>query len=224
MKFYKILAVVALFVTPYVHASLLSISPCTGAVPGAATCTVTTSPPAIVSQDPNDGVLLAWDENQNVTLTQNLYVDRVFDNTASFVGQDSNGYYIVSGTVVSSHYVQWDPLDRRRGRVQATINTDSQIFAFLTSDQNLFDSDDALGLSGVDYNNFTLRGLESGDLINFNGNSVDIDWTASSPGDWTRMITAFSPAAVSAVPVPAAVFMFAPALLGFLGFRRKLKS
>ena len=28
----------------------------------------------------------------------------------------------------------------------------------------------------------------------------------------------------SAVPVPAAVFMFVPALLGFLGFRRKLRS
>jgi len=29
---------------------------------------------------------------------------------------------------------------------------------------------------------------------------------------------------VSPVPVPAAVFMFAPALLGFLGFRRKLRA
>lgn len=218
MKFYKILAMAALFVTPYVHASLLSISPCVGAV----SCDVTTSPPTTVSQDPNDDILLAWDEKQNVTLTQNLYVDRVFDATASFVGQDSRGYYITSGTVVSSHYVQWDPLGS--GSVQATINTDSQIFAFLTSDQNLFDSDDDLGLAGVDYNNFLLRGLEGGDIINFNGNSVDIDWFAGSPGDWTRMITAFSPAAVSAVPVPAAVFMFAPALLGFLGFRRKLKA
>jgi hypothetical protein len=221
MKFNKILAVVALFVTPYVHASLLSISPCTGAVD----CIVTTSPPTTISEDPNDGILLAWDEKQNVTLTQNLYVDRVFDDTASFVGQDNRGYYIESGTVVSSHYVQWDPLGRfGRGSVQATINTDSQIFAFLTSDQNLFDSDASLGLAGIDYNNFLLRGLEPGDSIDFNGDSVDIDWFAGSPGDWTRMITAFSPAAVSAVPVPAAVFMFAPALLGFLGFRRKLKA
>lgn len=30
--------------------------------------------------------------------------------------------------------------------------------------------------------------------------------------------------AVSAVPVPAALFMFAPALLGFLGFRRKARA
>ena len=29
---------------------------------------------------------------------------------------------------------------------------------------------------------------------------------------------------VSAVPVPAALFMFAPALLGFMGFRRRAKN
>ncbi|MDQ7072296.1 MAG: hypothetical protein Q9N32_00340 [Gammaproteobacteria bacterium] len=30
--------------------------------------------------------------------------------------------------------------------------------------------------------------------------------------------------ATSAVPVPAALFLFAPALLGFLGFRRKITT
>lgn len=34
----------------------------------------------------------------------------------------------------------------------------------------------------------------------------------------------FSKATVSAVPVPAALFMFAPALLGFLGSRRKVRA
>ena len=29
---------------------------------------------------------------------------------------------------------------------------------------------------------------------------------------------------VNAVPVPAALFMFAPALLGFMGFRRRAKN
>ena len=31
-------------------------------------------------------------------------------------------------------------------------------------------------------------------------------------------------AGTSAVPVPAALFLFAPALLGFLGFRRKVTA
>ena len=34
----------------------------------------------------------------------------------------------------------------------------------------------------------------------------------------------FSTSAVSAVPVPAALFLFAPALMGFLGFRRKMRA
>ena len=46
-------------------------------------------------------------------------------------------------------------------------------------------------------------------------------WTALGDDqpriDWTQ-------ASVSAVPVPAALFMFAPALLGFLGFRRKTRA
>jgi hypothetical protein len=40
-------------------------------------------------------------------------------------------------------------------------------------------------------------------------NVTFLDWTQSS---------------VSTVPVPAALFMFAPALLGFLGLRRKTRA
>ena len=39
---------------------------------------------------------------------------------------------------------------------------------------------------------------------------------------WTQGVTYTS--GVSAVPIPAALFMFAPALLGFMGFRRKAKN
>lgn len=199
------------------NATMIDITPCSGAV----SCTVTDTPPAVVSANPNDGVLLGWDEVQNYTLTTDLYVDRVFDPAASFVEVSGSGYIIKAGTIVSSHYLQWDPGNGSSGTVEATINTDSQIFGFITSDQALFDSDAYLGLSSVDYNDFTLRGLESGDYIAFNGNSVDIRWSASSPGDWTRMITAYSPAGVSEVPVPAAALLFGPALLGFIGLRRK---
>jgi hypothetical protein len=74
----------------------------------------------------------------------------------------------------------------------------------------MFDSD-FLGLAGVDYNDFGLRGLEAGDDTVFDGNSVNIDWSATSPGDWTRLITAYSPG--GQVPVPAAL----PLLLGGMG-------
>jgi len=165
-------------------------------VSGANSAQITTTPPNPVQPNPNNGILLAWDERQNVTLQSDLAVDRVFDTSASFVSSDgSGGYLIHAGTVVSSHYLQWDPGNGSSSDVSATVQLDSQVFAFITADQKLFDSDGALGLPGLDYNNFGLRGLEGADTTNFNGPDVDIDWGASNPGDWTRLLTAFSPSA-----------------------------
>lgn len=199
-------------------ATLVDITNC-GAT--AVACTITTTPPNPIAKDPNDGVLLAWDEVQNFTLTADLRVDRVFDTSASFITTAPGGdYYIKAGTVVSSHYIQWDPAPGGQV-VTAKITLDSQVFAFMTSDQNMFDSDAQLGLPGLSYNNFTARGLESNDTTVFDGNSVDIRWQATSPGDWTRLITAYSPAAE--VPVPASLPLLAGALglAGFVGRRRR---
>lgn len=180
------------------QATVTAITPCTGAN----ACTITTSPPNPVTQNPNDGILLLWDEVQNFTLTTALRVDRVFDTNASFVTAVSGGdYELAAGTIVSSHYVPWDPGNGSASTVNATIRADSQIFAFITSDANLASSDPFLGLPGINYNTFGLRGLEVGDTTVFNGADVDISWSAGSPGDWTRLITAYSPTA--AVPVPA---------------------
>ena len=196
------------------QATITGFANCTGAN----SCEVTATPPNPITQNPNNGILLAWDEVQNITLTQKLYVDRVFDNTASFVGSDAGGLYLKVGTIVSSHYFQWDPGNGSDARVNATVQTDSQVFAFITKTQKLFDTDALLGLPGLDYNDFGLRGLEAGDTTVFSGGDVDLSWSASSPGDWTRMITAFSPAAV---PVPAAVWLFGSGLLGLVGVARR---
>ena len=171
-------------------------------------------------QNPNDGILLAWDEVQNFTLTQDLRVDRVFDASAPFISSAGGGdFFIAAGTVVSSHYLQWDPGNGSNSRVQATIELDSQVFAFITADQNLFDSDDQLGLPGLDYADFGLRGLESGDKTVFNGQNTSINWGAGSPGDWTRLITAFSPSAP--VPEPPAIALLALCLIGAAISRRR---
>lgn len=164
-------------------------------VTGANDAIITDTPPDPVTTNPNDGILLAWDERQNVTLTSDLRVDRVFDSNAPFVEPDGSKWIIKAGTIVSSHYLQWDPGNGSDSRVEATIQLDSQVFAFITADQKLFESDLILGRPGLDYNDFSLRGLESGDTTEFNGPDVDVSWSASSPGDWTRLLTAFSPAA-----------------------------
>ncbi|MDJ0805792.1 MAG: PEP-CTERM sorting domain-containing protein [Gammaproteobacteria bacterium] len=199
-------------------ATLVSITNCTGAID----CVITTTPPNPVLPNPNDGILLTWDERQNVTLTEDLRVDRVFDPTADFITALGNGDFLIqAGTIVSSHYLQWDPGNGSSSTVSATINLDSQVFAFITADQNLFDSDDALGLPGLDYNDFRLRGLEGGDTTVFNGENTDIRWSAGSPGDWTRLITAYSPTA--SVPEPASLLLPGVGLAG-LGFATRRKK
>jgi MYXO-CTERM domain-containing protein len=166
--------------------------------------------PNPVTPNPNNGILLGWNEVQNFTLTDDLRVDRVANPNATYVGQDASGFFIRAGTVVASHYFQWDPLQGGSQSIQARIRHDSDIFAFITSDQNLFDSDAQLGLPGIDYSVFALRGLEPGDLTSFapggDPKLVDINWAASTPGDWTRLITAFSPTAEpTSVPAPLPV-------------------
>lgn len=193
-------------------ATLVDLGPCGGAN----ACIITDTPPNPVTRNPNDGILLAWDEVQNVTLPSDLRVDRVFDETAPFVEATGRGDFLLkAGTIVSSHYLQWDPGPGSRSRVETTISLDSQIFAFITEDQNLFDSDALLGLPGLDYNDFGLRGLERGDTTTFNGTDVDISWGASSPGDWTRLITAFSPGGEPTTPIPVPGSL--PLMAGGLG-------
>ena len=174
--------------------------------------------PNPVQPNPNNGILLIWDEQQNVTLADDLPVDRVADANASFIGGSTGSFFIKAGTVVSSHYLQWDPGNGSDSTVEARLAFDAEIFAFITADQKLFDSDAILGLPSIDYNDFNLRGLESGDSTDYpfpntDLSVVDVDWQASSPGDWTRLLTAFSPTAAS-VPTPASLPLLGLGLLG----------
>ena len=126
-----VLATLSLLTCMSANATLVSITNCTGAID----CVITTTPPNPVQPDPNDGILLTWDEVQNITLIQDLRVDRVFDPTADFITDLGNGDFLIkAGTVVSSHYLQWDPGNGSLSTVSATINLDSQVFAFITSD------------------------------------------------------------------------------------------
>ena len=200
------------------HATAITVT----GLSGANSWDITTTPPDPVVKDPNDGVLLIWDEVQNSTLTTDLQVDRVADPGASFVIPDGGGYKIIAGTIVSSHYVQWDPESGNSSTVIGTLHFDSDIFAFITADQKMFDTDEILGLPGLNYNDFLYRGLEPGDSTSIDGHQVVINWTASSPGDWTRLITAYSPAA--AVPIPTSILLLGSGLLGLLRFRRKFRK
>ena len=157
-------------------------------------------------QSPN---LFGFDEDQNIVIPAPLTVD---------VGLSP----IPTGSVVASHYIFFDPGPGER--MIGTVDFDSDVLAILTSTRNLA-SADFLANTGVNYLNPGQRGLEPGDSVTISGTrQILFNTLASSPGDYVRVLTAFSPAA--ATPEPASVVLLTSALaaLAILLHRRRRKS
>lgn len=145
-------------------------------------------------QSPN---LYGFDEDQNILLTAPLVVD---------VG----GSPIPAGTTVASHYIFFDPGPTQH--MVGTVDFDSDILGIITTTTHLSASD-FLANTGVDYLNPGARGLEAGDSVTMSGaRQILFDTFASSPGDYVRVLTAFSPA--GAVPEPSSIALMACGLLG----------
>ena len=126
-----------------------------------------------------------FDEAQNIVLTQALEVDLLASTLAP-----GN---LASGTSVASHYLFFDPGPSQR--MVATVEFDATVLGVITSTANLAASD-FLANTGVDYLSHRLRGLEAGDLVAITGaQQIAIDFQASSPGDYIRVLTALPPGA-----------------------------
>lgn len=151
--------------------------------------------------------LYAFNEDQNIVLGSTLMVD---------VGSN-----VASGQTVASHYVFFDPAGSTG--LEGYVDFDATIIGVATSRTNL-DASDLLQNNLVTYLSPSLRGLESGDKVTIGGTNntrLSIDWRASTPGDYVRVFTQYSP--MAAVPVPAALPLFVSALgfFGLIGWRRK---
>jgi hypothetical protein len=107
---------------------------------------------------------------------------------------------IAAGTLVASHYVFFDPLNP--ANQAGWVDFDSKILGVITS-RDLLIASDILVNPGVSYLSPTLRGLEPQDSATIDGSlnyRLRVDWSASSPGDYVRVLTERSPGA----PVPEA--------------------
>jgi len=154
-------------------------------------------------QSPN---LFGFDEDQNILITSPLTPD---------VGSP-----IAAGTKVASHYVFFDPGPAQR--VIGMVTFDSTVLAIFTSTGALA-STDFLANTGVTYLNPGLRGLEVGDSVTISGtNQILFDTTASTPGDYVRVLTAFSPGAGGA-PEPGTLTLLGIGLAALL-VRTRLRS
>jgi PEP-CTERM motif len=155
-------------------------------------------------QSPN---LFEFDEDQNIMLTAPLVV-----NVASSP--------IPAGTIVASHYVFFDPGPSEH--IIGTVDFDADILGIITATTELANSD-FLANTGVNYLNPGNRGLEAGDSVTISGpRQILFDTVASSPGDYVRVLTAFSPTA--AAPEPASLVLLGSGLMALAGLRRRKSS
>ena len=153
-------------------------------------------------QSPN---LFGFDEDQNITLGAALAVDVVASGSSP----------LAAGTTVASHYVFFDPTN---GEVDGFVDFDAEVLAIVTSTGLLIGSD-FLANTGVNYLSPAARGLEQGDSVTISGpNQIHFHTFASTPGDYVRVLTAFSP---GALPEPASTVLVGLALAGAALARRR---
>jgi len=161
-------------------------------------------------QNPN---LYAFDEDQNTAVLNTALNVDILASTG-LTGS------LAVGTIVASHYVFFDPAGSTHQ--VGWVDFDSDILAIITSTGNLAASD-YLANTGVTYLNPSLRGLESGDHVSVaagNTKRLNVDWTASTPGDYVRVLTTYSPAAAGTIPEPGTLALLGLGLAG-LRFGRK---
>ncbi len=142
--------------------------------------------------------------NNNVNVDGKLYW--MFESQGTYLGQ-----------AVKSWFVFFDP--KKSSNMKGSVSFDQPILHVLDNKADLI-ATAAFGTPGTTYNySNNLIGLEKGDRdkTSFAGDTLSFNWTASSPGDHIRVMTA--------VPEPGSYALMA-AGLGALGFvaRRRAKA
>jgi hypothetical protein len=165
---------------------------------------------SVQEDSPTNTLQQGFNEQQGVLLGSAVTVD---------------GGTVAAGTRVDSHLIFLNSSGGTRIDTNALWTFDGNIIGIMSDGPGvLMTNTDSLFAAFNDYFTtgtaapFSAQGLEGADTYSIAGNTLDLRMLVTEPGDWIRVLT------VSEVPVPAALFLFAPALLGFLGLRRKVSS
>lgn len=213
----SLLVAVLAFLLPTAHATIIG-GGVTGGTAFGAGGTFVKIAPGFTESTPDNTVgndtfnspnLWGFDEDQNVLVGPgNLAVDLI-------AGGGSGT--ILAGTEVASHYIFFDPVSHSQ---TGYVDFDAKILAVITTTARLAASD-YLANTGVTYLNPGLRGLEAGDSATISGTDdhrLLVNWTASSPGDYVRVLTEHSP---GAVPEAGSTLVLAGAALLAIGAVRR---
>ncbi len=174
-----------------------------------------------------------FEEKQGVLLSSNLNVD----NNSKM----SNGGIVSAGQMVNSQLIFLNGATGHFLRQENVLWTfDGEILGVMSDGQGTLEvnSTALLGAVGTIYpsSGFNARGLEGNlsshnDTYSVSGNTLTTSFFVTQPGDWIRVITAFTdpdPAniGVGVVPLPAALPLYGTglAIMGFIGWRRKRKA
>lgn len=170
-----------------VIASVQSATPAVIAVPAPST--------VLPGQNTSNTDILAFDEQQCITLDRTLSVNAINDGEVPF---PPVAFPIAAGTEVSCHFLHFDPSGTAAAGGMATFDAD--ILGVIVTDPDLDASDSVCGLPGTSYPTGTsARGAEQpGDvvIIDHSTRTVRVDWAASNPGDQMRVITECAPTGI----------------------------
>ena len=173
------------------------------------------APAAVGNDNQQQSKLFAFDEDQNIILPSTLTLGSAFTTNTQYQ------YTIAAGTVVASHYVFFDPAGT--ASINGSVTFDATILGVAADTDDLANTD-FLANNSVTYNNPQLRGIETVETFNgvaqdsffISGATLNVDFTASTPGDYLRVFTAQSPGGpdpLPPVPLPAPALL----LIGGLG-------
>lgn len=141
------------------------------------------SAPAEIGNNPfDDDNVRAFNETQNLELVENLIMD--------VRSSDIEGNVLAPGSVVSSHYVIYDPASSNTAI--GTVTFDEPVLGVIISTIRFNGTDDLLGNPGTNYS-IGGQSLGDNDSVSISGNSINYDFQTSFPGDAIRVITGTDP-------------------------------